>query len=74
MSYIRTALTLGELLTSDDTTIKRNAMSILKVLTGCDHKHENGRCIYCFKPQPYRPAQWCGTCDLPADQCKGDHD
>lgn len=61
MSYDRTRLTLGELLTSDDTTIKRNAMSILKVLSGCDHKHEAGRCIYCFKPAPRTHGQ-CPEC------------
>lgn len=57
MAYDRTRLTLGQLLTSDDITIKRNAMSILKVLTGCDHKHEDGQCIYCFRPEPAREAQ-----------------
>lgn len=51
MTYDRTRLTLGELLTSDDVTIKRNAMSILKTLSGCDHTpDESRRCIYCFKP------------------------
>jgi len=58
MSYDRTRLTLGQLLTSDDITIKRNAMSILKVLSGCDHANEDGACIYCFRPAP-RPATCC---------------
>lgn len=44
-----TNTTLGQLLGSDDITIKRNAMSILKVMQNCDHKHENGKCIYCFQ-------------------------
>ena len=52
MAYDRTRLTLGQLLGSEDTTVKRNAMSILKVLTGCDHKNEDGQCVYCFKPRP----------------------
>lgn len=74
MTFDISRLTLGQLLTSDDATIKRNAVSILKIAQNCDHRNENGRCIYCFRPQAYRPAQWCGTCDLPADQCKNDHD
>lgn len=41
-------LTLGQLLSSDDITIKRNAISILKVCQKCDHKFEGGQCIYCF--------------------------
>lgn len=41
-------LTLGMLLSSEDVTIKRNAMSILKVCQRCDHKYEQGHCIYCF--------------------------
>lgn len=64
MSYDRTRLTLGQLLTSEDSTIKRNAMSILKTLTGCDHTYEDGRCIYCFKPRP-------STTDW--KQCKHEH-
>lgn len=66
MSYDRTRLTLGELLTSDDVTIKRNAMSILKVMTGCDHKFERTEsgtrevCIYCLKSRLYAPT--CTAC------------
>lgn len=51
MPYTITALTLAQLLQSDDITIKRNAMSILKVCQKCDHKTEDGHCIYCFKPE-----------------------
>lgn len=46
-----TKLSLGQLLGSEDITIKRNAMSILKVMQKCDHKFENGNCIYCFIPK-----------------------
>ena len=44
-------LTLGQLLSSDDITIKRNAISILKVCQKCDHKFEAGQCIYCFSKE-----------------------
>lgn len=75
MTHNITRLTLAQLLTSEDRTIYRNAMSILKVLRECDHNFDgSARCIYCLREQPYRPAQWCGTCDLPTDQCKHDHD
>lgn len=48
-----TSLTLAQLLTSEDLTVYRNAMSILKVLRDCDHApDETGRCIYCFKALP----------------------
>ena len=49
MNY--TSITLGELLSSDDIIIKRNAISILKVMQKCDHKYEEGKCIYCFAPK-----------------------
>lgn len=58
-----TKLTLGQLLTSDDATVQRNAMSILKTLQRCDHAgdRENGKCIYCFKPVPHHDlCQQCG--------------
>lgn len=51
-----TRLTLAELLTSEDRTVYRNAMSILKVLRECDHAPDaSGRCIYCFgiHPRPH---------------------
>ncbi len=60
-----TTLTLGKLLGSEDVIIKRNAMSILKVLQKCDHRidrtratfHDYGECIYCFKKQYTPPHQ-----------------
>ena len=46
-----TNITLGQLLSSEDITIKRNAMSILKVIQKCDHSFEEGSCIYCFSKE-----------------------
>ena len=45
-----TTLTLGELLTSTNETIKRNSLSILKTLQrnakyNCDGRHENVKAI-----------------------------
>ena len=73
MSYDLTRLTLAQLLTSEDTTVYRNAISILKVLRECDHKpDESGRCIYCLKPIPKCRHDWdaygkctrCGEWDI----------
>lgn len=58
-------ITLGQLLSSEDITIIRNAMSILKVLQKCDHQIEDGRCIYCFTPK--KPKK-CANC------VAGDHE
>lgn len=41
-------ITLGQLLSSEDITIKRNAMSILKIMQRCDHNFAGSYCIYCF--------------------------
>lgn len=61
-----TALTLAQLLTSEDATVYRNAMSILKVLRECDHSPDStGRCIYCFK-QGIHP-DLCQTCGWSGD-------
>lgn len=53
MVFDPTRLTLGQLLSSEDTTIKRNAMSILKVIQKCDHAPDSRgpypSCMYCFK-------------------------
>ncbi len=50
-----TQLTLGELLNSDDVTLKQSAKRILKVLKECDHKIEEGHCIYClYQDEPSR--------------------
>lgn len=40
MTHSLTALTLAQLLTSEDATVYRNAMSILKVLRECDHNYD----------------------------------
>lgn len=52
-------LTLGQLLSSDDITIKRNATSILKVCQKCDHNYafDTGICMYCFAHGPF-----CARC------------
>lgn len=50
MPYTTTSLTLGQLLDSQDITIHRNAMSILKCLQRCEHQFERGACIYCLLP------------------------
>lgn len=66
MTYDPTRLTLGALLSSDDTTIKRNAMSILKVIQKCDHAADShGDCIYCFKKGVHaKPLAHCDTHSL----------
>lgn len=64
MSFDR--LTLAQLLTSEDMTVYRNAMSILKTLRECDHSPDStGRCIYCFKQLPH--PDLCQTCGWSGD-------
>ncbi len=70
------------MLSSEDITIKRNAMSILKIVTKCDHSFEDGHCIYCFKPTPKAKHRhdWdvygkCTECSLWAHEaCTLNHD
>ena len=58
MSYNASKITLGDWLHSEDSTIRRNAMSILKLAQNCDHAadellgdmQQEARCMYCFKP------------------------
>ena len=57
MPYTTTSLTLGQLLDSQDITIHRNAMSILKCLQRCEHQFERGACIYCLLPDIVEQAQ-----------------
>lgn len=74
MTYDPTRLTLGTLLSSDDTTIKRNAMSILKVIQKCDHANDSrGQCVYCFR-QNYHPdlCQCCGWTSDGNGKCGND--
>lgn len=50
MPYSVLALTLAQLLESNDETIRRNAMSILKLCQRCEHDFQQDLCTYCFAP------------------------
>jgi len=51
MPYSVLALTLAQLLESEDDTIRRNAKGILKLCQRCEHhEFKSGRCSACFLP------------------------